>query len=87
MLDIFQRKENLGEILEVMREKRVERQSMDTAKHKVPKFVFDPANQKLVDFLYEFQRLAKDLIGSVAQAIIEQIKNSKLPPHLQKLIN
>ena len=43
-------RENLGEILTVFRRKYVKPQSMATAKHKVQRLVFNPANQKLVDF-------------------------------------
>ena len=80
-------RENLGEILAVCRMKYVEPQSMATAKHKFQKLVFNPANQKLVDFLDELQRLPKDAIGSAAHAIIEQFSYAKMPPHLKKSIN
>ena len=71
-------RENLGEILAVFRKKYVEPQSMATAKHK--------SNQKLVDFLDELQKLAKDAFGSAAHAIIEQFIYAKMPPHLKKSI-
>ena len=80
-------RENLGEILAVSRRKYVKPQSMATAKHKFQKLVFNPANQKLVDFLDEFQKLAKDAFGVAAQAIIEQFIYAKMPPHLKKSIN
>ena len=44
---------------------------MATAKHKFQKLVFNPANQKLVDFLDELQKLAKDAIGIAAHAMNE----------------
>ena len=47
--------ENLGEILPVLRRKYVKPQLMATAKHKFQRLVFNPANQKLVDFLGELQ--------------------------------
>ena len=50
---------NLGELLSVSRKKFVKHQSVATAKHKFQKFVFIPANQKLVDFLNELQKVAK----------------------------
>ena len=59
---------------------------MATAKHIFQKLVFNPANQKLVDFLDELQKLAKDAFGSAAHAIIEQLTYAKMPPHLKKLI-
>ena len=80
-------RENLGEILAVFRGKYVKPQSMATAKQKFQKLVFNPANQKLVDFLDELQKLAKDAFGFAAHAIIEQFIYAKLPPHLKKLIN
>ena len=58
---------------------------MATAKHKIQKLVFNPANQKLVDFLDELQKLAKDAFGIAAHAIIEQFIYAKTPPHLKKI--
>ena len=46
-------RENLAETLTVFRKKYVEPQSMATAKHKFQRLVFNPANQKLIDFLDE----------------------------------
>ena len=80
-------RENLAEILTVFRRKYVKPQSMATAKHKFQRLVFNPANQKLIDFLDEFQKLAKDAFGVAAQAIIEQFIYAKMPPHLKKSIN
>ena len=65
-------RENLGEILTVFRRKYVKHQSRATAKHKFQQLLFNPANQKLIDFLDELQKLAKDAFGVAAQAIIEQ---------------
>ena len=79
--------ENLTEILTVFRRKYVKPQSMATAKHKFQQLVFNPANQKLIDFLDELQKLAKDAFGVDAQAIIEQFIYAKMPPHLKKSIN
>ena len=78
---------NLGEILAVFRRKFVKPQSMATAKHKLQKLVFNSANQKLVDFLDELQKLAENAFGIAAHAIIEQFIYSKMPPHLKKSIN
>ena len=80
-------RENLTEILTVFRRKYVKPQSMATAKHKFQQLVFNPANQKLFDFLDELQKLAKDAFGVDAQAIIEQFIFAKMPPHLMKSIN
>ena len=78
---------NLAEILTVFRRKNVKPQSMATAKHKFRQLVFNPANQKLIDFLDELQKLAKDAFGFAAQAIIDQLIYAKMPPHLKKSIN
>ena len=51
------------------------------------KLVFNRANQKLVDFLDELQKLAKDAIGIAAHAIIEQFTYAKMPRHLKKSKN
>ena len=80
-------RENLGEILTVFRRKYVKPQSMATAKHKYQRLVFNPANQKLIDFLDELQKWAKDAFGVAAKAIIEQFIYAKTPPHLKKSIN
>ena len=60
---------------------------MATAKHKFQRLVFNPANQKLIDFLDELQKLAKDAFGVAAQPIIEQSIYAKMPPHLKQLYN
>ena len=80
-------RENLGEILTVFRRKYVKPQSMATAKHEFQRLVFNPAKQKLIDFLDELLKLAKDAFGVAAQAIIEQFIYAKMPPHLKKSIN
>ena len=80
-------RENLTEILTVFSRKYVKPQSMATAKHKFQKLVFNPANQKLIDFLNELQKSAKDAFGVAAQAIIDQFIYPKIPPHLKKSIN
>ena len=80
-------REILREILTVFRRKYVKPQSMATAKHKLQRLVFNPANQKLIDFLDQLQKLAKDAFGVTAQAIIEQFIYAKMPPHLKKSIN
>ena len=79
-------REKLGESLTVFRRKYVKPQSMATAKHKFQRLVFNPANQKLIDFLNELQKLAKDAFGVAAQAIIEQFIYAKMPPHPKKSI-
>ena len=80
-------RENLGEVLAVFRRRYVKPQSMATAKHKFHKLVFNPANQKLVDFLVELQKLAKDAFGITAHSILDQFINAKMPPHLKKSKN
>ena len=79
--------ENLGKVLAVFRRKYVKPQSRAMAKHNYHKLVFNPANQKLVDFLDDHQKLAKDAFGTAAHAIIEQLIYAKMPPHLKKSIN
>ena len=80
-------RENLGGILTVFRRKYVKPQSMATAKHKFQRLVFNPANQKVADFLNELQKLARDAFGVATQDIIEQFIYAKMPPHLKKSIN
>ena len=45
------------------------------------------ANQKLIEFLDELQKLAKDACGVSAPAIIEQLIYAKMPPHVRKSVN
>ena len=60
---------------------------MATAKHKFQKLVFNPANENLVDFPDELQKLAKDAFGIAANAFIEHFIYAKMPPHIKKSIN
>ena len=60
---------------------------MATAKHKFHRLIFNPANQKLFDFLDEHLKLAKNAFGVAAQDIIEQFIYAKTPPQLKKSIN
>ena len=80
-------RKNLGEILTVFRRKYGKPPSMAAAKHKFQRLVFNPANQKLIDFIDELQKIAKDAFGVAPQAIIEQFIHAKMPPHLKKSIN
>ena len=57
-------RKNLTENLTVFRKKYVKPQSMATAKHKFQQIVFNPVNQKLIDFLDELQKLAKKCFRS-----------------------
>ena len=80
-------RENLTEILTVFRRKYVKPQSMAAAKHKFQQLVFNPVNQKLIDFLDELQKMAKDAFGVASQAINDQFIYAKIPPHLKKSKN
>ena len=58
--------ENLTEFPTVFRRKYVKPQSITTAKHKFQQLVFHPANQKLINFWDELQKLAKDAFAVAA---------------------
>ena len=60
---------------------------MVTTNYKFQKLVFNPANQQLVDFLDELQKLAKDAFEIAAHAIIEQFIFAKIPQHLKNSTN
>ena len=62
-------------------------QSMTTLKHKFQRLVFNSANQNLIDYLNELQKLAKDEFGVASHATIEQLIYAKMPPSLKKSIN
>ena len=79
--------ENLAQILAVFRRNYVKPQSMAREKQNFQKILLNPANQKLVDFLDELQKLVKDAFEIAAHAIIEQFIYSKMTPHLKKSIN
>ena len=66
-------RENLAELLTVFRRKYVKPQSRATARHKFQQIVFNPANQELVDFLDELQKLAKEALGVATK---QSLKNS-----------
>ena len=65
-------RENLAELLTVLRRKYVKIQSTATANCKFQHLVFNPANHSLIEVLDELQKLAKNAFGVAAQAIIEQ---------------
>ena len=60
---------------------------MAIAKYKFQKLVCNRANQKLVDFPDELQKLAEVALGIAAHGIIEQFTYAKMLPHLKKSIN
>ena len=73
------------EILTVFRRKYVKPQSRATAKHKFQRLSFNPANQKLIDFLDELQELATDAFGVAAQEIIDEFMYAKMPFPLEEI--
>ena len=80
-------RKTLGETLAVYRKKYVKPQPMATAKHKLQKLGFNLANQKLVNFLDELQKLAIDAFGIAAHVIIEMFIYAKMPTHSKNSIN
>ena len=72
-------RENLAEILTLFRRKYVKPHSMAKAKHKFQRLVFNPANQKLIDFLDELQKLAKDAFGVAAKRLWNNSSMPKCP--------
>ena len=77
----------MEENLTVFRRKYLKPQSLASAKHKFQRLVFNPANQKLIDFLDELQKLAKDAFGVAAQEVIEQFIYANMPSHLKESIS
>ena len=58
---------SLGEILTVFHRKHVKPNSMAATKHEFQRLVFNPANQNLIVFLNELQKLAKEAFRVAAQ--------------------
>ena len=63
---------NSGEFLTVSDRTYVKPLSMAKAKHNFQKFFFNLANQKLVEFPNELQKLAEEAFGIAADAVIQQ---------------
>ena len=80
-------RENLEEILTVFRRKYMKPQSMARERHKFQRLVFNTANQNLIDFLDELQKLVKDAFEVAAQSTIEQFIYAKMAHHVKKSIN
>ena len=80
-------REDLAEILTVFRRKYVKHQSRVTAKFKFHHLLFNPANQKLIEFLDKLQKLGKNAFGVSAQAIIGQFIYANMPPDMKKSLN
>ena len=77
-------RENSKEVLTVLSRKP---QSSATGKHKFQRLIFNRANQNLINFLEELEKLAEVAFGVAAQAIIEQFLYNKMLPHMKKSIN
>ena len=77
---------NLGEVLAVFPRKYVKPQLMSTAKHIFQKLVFNPANQKLVDFLDELQKLAKDAFRTCHHRAIHIRQNAATPKEINESV-
>ena len=60
---------------------------MVTALHKFQQLVFILANQKLIDFLDELQKMVEDAFRVAAEATFDQVIYTELPPRLKKSIN
>ena len=76
----------LEDILKVFRQKYVKPESSKSAKHRFNRLSFDPENQKLPDFLEDFQESAEKACGENAHQMIENLLYAKMLPHLKKSI-
>ena len=56
-------------------------------KYNFKRLVFTSTNQNSISFLDELQEIAKDAFGVASKSVIEQFIFSKMPLHLEKLIN
>ena len=57
------------------------------SKTEIPEICLQFSESKFSGLFDEFQKLTKDAFGIAAHAIIEQLKNAEMPPHLKKSIN
>ena len=69
-------REKLGEILKMFRRKYVKPQSMATAKHKFQQLVFNPVNQKLIDYWTDSRNWQKMRSESLPEQLLT---NSYMP--------
>ena len=60
---------------------------MVATKHKIEPLNFNPATFKLIDFLDELRKLAKDAFGVASQAIIEHFIYATMPLRPRKSIS
>ena len=60
---------------------------MVTAKHNFQRSASNPANQKVIDFLDELQKLATNALGVGTQAVSEVFMYVRMPPHWTKSLN
>ena len=77
----------LEDILVVFRRKYVKTESSASAKHRFNRLMFQPENQKLLDFLEDLQESAEKAFGEAAPQMIESLLYAKMPSHLKKSIN
>ena len=81
-------REKLAEILIMFLRNYVKAQSKAATKHIFPQKIFNPTNQKLIDFLDdEVLKLAKGAFGIAAQPILEHFINAKMPTRPKKSRN
>ena len=63
----------LEDILVVFRRKYVKPESSASAKHRINRFMFQPENQKISDFLEDLQESAEKALGEAAPQTTENL--------------
>ena len=80
-------KDSLDEIMTICKRRFGDYLSMAKARCHWDSLKFDPATQKLHEFLDVLQKTAKEAFGSEAQQFIDKAIYAKMPDHVKKILN
>ena len=81
------KKDSLDEIMTIFERRFGDYLSMAKARCDRDSLKFDPATQKLHEFLDLLQKTAKEAFGSEAQQFIDKAIYAKMPDHVKKILN
>ena len=81
------KKDSLDDIMTIFKRRFGDYLSMAKTRCEWDSLKFDPATQKLHEFLDVLQKTAKDAFGSEAQQFIDRAIYAKMPDHVKKILN